>query len=415
MPYIMTRLDKQLKLRAFEKKQAYIPIGSAMKARRIANKWTLEEVCENICSVSYLSKLENNLVEMSEKFRDELLKKLGLEDYNFHVYARTDNDLSQCLEMILEKRIDTSDIYEFYKDKLDYQSSIILMVMSYMNDNLLETNQRYDDLLPYVSQFTDFEVSVFTYINACVLNQQGFYEQALMMIKRSFYHVVNHKQLTLLSNKLKLSLFFRIHRHTELLKLYDAMFKSLANAHRYEELKDIQIGMLIYQTQHQSINDITEQVDHICKIDDSTKNYILARSYYHHHQYDKVFQLMSQHPFDTDRHTQLYLMTLDRLDQAPETILKVIKGFHSERFEDVQLKLYLKNKKKLSDSLFAEYLKREFFNQALVVEDFFVLHYLALDGQACLSRAHFYKDATKVMHHYVRTMHSLTGSGVSNE
>ena len=46
----------------------YQSFGAAIKRKRIERNMTLEESAEDICSISYLSKIENSLLEPSPKY-----------------------------------------------------------------------------------------------------------------------------------------------------------------------------------------------------------------------------------------------------------------------------------------------------------------------------------------------------------
>ena len=412
MPKNLHALEKQLKLRAFDKKESFIPVGSAMKSKRLSTGLTLEEVSEDICSVSYLSKLENNKVELSEKFSDALFKRLDLKDYQFHVNAHIDEDLSRMCEMMLEKKGDTSKLYKKYEEKIDYQSRLIMMGLAHIEQAYKRVDAYYDLILPYVSQFTDIEVSIFIYLAGVLLYEKGLYEQAYNMVLKSLYQVVDNTHLTLLTEQIKLYSLLKLCRHNDIQDVYEKLFIKLTKSHRYRHLKDIQLALLIYQTQFKSIHEIRSDVDHIEQIDQPIKDYILARSYYRHHQNEKALQHIEDHKFSSRMHTQLYLLILDKLHHAPKKIMDTISNFTSNKLEDTQLKQYLFSKNTLERSEFAEYLKREYFNQGLVVEDCLVLNHLILDGQEVLSQAYFYKDASRIMQTYVRTIQTLTGSGV---
>ena len=60
--------------------------GSLLKYHRERLDISQKELCDGICVVSHLSKIENNKVEPSDQIVDELFKKLGVnffQDKNF--------------------------------------------------------------------------------------------------------------------------------------------------------------------------------------------------------------------------------------------------------------------------------------------------------------------------------------------
>ena len=64
----LMHIKKQVRNRKEQKIYESKPIGSAIKFKRKEMNMTLEEGAEGICSVSYLSKLENNLIEAGVRF-----------------------------------------------------------------------------------------------------------------------------------------------------------------------------------------------------------------------------------------------------------------------------------------------------------------------------------------------------------
>lgn len=59
-----------------EKKKKY---GVLLKRKRIEQHYTLEQVAEGVCAVSYLSRIENNLVDVEEKYYVSLFKKFDID------------------------------------------------------------------------------------------------------------------------------------------------------------------------------------------------------------------------------------------------------------------------------------------------------------------------------------------------
>lgn len=55
--------------------------GVLLKRKRLENHMTLEKLCEGVCTVSYLSRIENNLVEVDEQYYVSLFRKLNI-DFN---------------------------------------------------------------------------------------------------------------------------------------------------------------------------------------------------------------------------------------------------------------------------------------------------------------------------------------------
>ena len=96
-----------------ENKKKY---GVLLKRKRIEKKYTLEEVAQGVCAVSYLSRIENNLVDVEESYYQSLFKKFDIdfdklkETKDFEIYnellkcylLETDNEASKVISEALK-------------------------------------------------------------------------------------------------------------------------------------------------------------------------------------------------------------------------------------------------------------------------------------------------------------------------
>ena len=53
-------------------------LGALISRERLRNDWSMEGLCKGICSVSYLSKIENGKAEPSQQILQLLLARLDL-------------------------------------------------------------------------------------------------------------------------------------------------------------------------------------------------------------------------------------------------------------------------------------------------------------------------------------------------
>ena len=104
-------------------------VGSVLKHYRVDKGLTLEEVSESSCSVSYLSKVENNKLVPSDKILDKLLKRLGLTTKVFE-YEKKD---TKYIDEILELGYVPNKLINNAKNKNDYQSKIIKFAYTLLN------------------------------------------------------------------------------------------------------------------------------------------------------------------------------------------------------------------------------------------------------------------------------------------
>ncbi|MFA6801480.1 MAG: helix-turn-helix transcriptional regulator, partial [Acholeplasmataceae bacterium] len=99
------------------------PIGSKLKYVRKHLNLTLEESAEDICSVSYLSKVENNLIKPTAKYVKLLQQRYHMDKdiKDNHTY---DDDLEILIQAFIEEKYETTTDKK-HKISEDYQEFII--------------------------------------------------------------------------------------------------------------------------------------------------------------------------------------------------------------------------------------------------------------------------------------------------
>ena len=79
----MGRLKEELhsrQIRRYSKDDKYEIVGTEIKKRRKNRSQTLEALSENVCSLSYLCKIEKNQIEPNKSFLREICSRLELSD-----------------------------------------------------------------------------------------------------------------------------------------------------------------------------------------------------------------------------------------------------------------------------------------------------------------------------------------------
>ena len=104
-----TQIRKQLISRKETQFVINSPLGSTIKFRRKQLNMTLEETAEDLSSVSYLSKLENNLIKPNHKYVKLLEKRLNttFEKYNINavIFFSEDKEVFMIESGITEEQI----------------------------------------------------------------------------------------------------------------------------------------------------------------------------------------------------------------------------------------------------------------------------------------------------------------------
>ena len=151
-------------------------VGSIIKHHRVKQAMTQKELCEGICSISHLSKIENNSKEVNRETLNMLLERLHIkleDEENNH--KRLEQQLSDFIEAILfqNKGLSTR-IYEELKYNEEYISitdmvnTYTLYVFRYHSfmGNFEESFRFYKILKKLSNNFSQHEIYLFEYFYA---------------------------------------------------------------------------------------------------------------------------------------------------------------------------------------------------------------------------------------------------------
>jgi len=155
-----------------------------IKSERLKRKMTLEEVADGICSISFLSKLENNMVRADEGCVRRICEKMDLNFEHISPVA-----IDAILESIIECHI-IGDIDEIKSITSNVDTSI-----PYIGNLLIElfqliTLKDYDKLEvkfhilgKLKNHFDETEVALIEYLKAFSLFNRKNYRKALLILK----------------------------------------------------------------------------------------------------------------------------------------------------------------------------------------------------------------------------------------
>lgn len=168
-------------------------LAKILRAKRIENGMNLEELSEGICSISYLSRMENGFVKMQEPYVKKLFEKLNI-DYEVLKKSRQSNLF---LDIIKKNLLNQTSEYQKLLNQiatenhyLDIEQELILLY-----DALL--NKRYDEV-----EMVMEEIDKAKYIFS--VNEKIFY---MYLIARYYFET---KQINLAYHHLKSLLLEKI-------------------------------------------------------------------------------------------------------------------------------------------------------------------------------------------------------------
>lgn len=104
----------------------YNVIGAEIKARRINKAYTLKYVSENICSLSYLCKLENSLIIPNPSFISKICDRVDLSEEALKKLFNLDKYIKSIIEAFYND--DEKTIIEVYKTVSDFDNYRVYII-----------------------------------------------------------------------------------------------------------------------------------------------------------------------------------------------------------------------------------------------------------------------------------------------
>jgi HTH-type transcriptional regulator, quorum sensing regulator NprR len=391
------QIKRLLKQRKHERLFETRPIGSAIKYKRKEMKMTLEEAAEGICSISYLSKLENNLIDVSDKFVDPLIKRFGITEYYNLKDLKFEDDKHLMFDAFLNFDEYPEEILNKYNKRKDIQAQLIKLGYYVSKKEYYQAERIIPDIKTYIPQLLDDEIAIFLYCLHKILYAYGRYYDAYDFLASISSQALEDDKIRLLFLKGRLKNAYKLHMIAEIMNTFPVFF-NLCHAMQYHNiLFDVQFEQLLFEASYQSPKQIKKQIERMRKLDQRKANYILANSLYHHQDFESLVPLLEQNNAQEDGWLLLNLLTLDQL-QKKDKLISLIQADLSEHCS-VSLKIvhrhlrykYISNKEETLN-----YLRRDILGLRYIIDDHFILSYLLSDAQKMFSERHFYKEAVQV-------------------
>jgi len=175
------RITKRVELEHY--KQDFSDVGSFIKRKRKELNVTQDEISSGICSISYLSKIENNQIVPSEFYVKEIMEKLDIDQA---IYTKSLRDKEYVGELINaffymdEKKIKA--IYEDIKD-VEHNMVINLCKLGYIVYFNLDDQNQYVMMLEHlVNNMNNVEIQLYLYFASMYFIENEKYKTALELI-----------------------------------------------------------------------------------------------------------------------------------------------------------------------------------------------------------------------------------------
>lgn len=395
----LTYLHRQLKKRKEYKHYEIKPIGSAIRLRRKELKMTLEEGAEGICSISYLSKLENNQIDPNLDFVDKLVERFDLKEQIAFDIERYEKDIVELTELMLNLEKPKRSYIEAYRDREDHQARMIQLVETTLNESYREAMEHYKVVQQFIPHLRQSELAlILLCVGESLLNQER-YQDAYQMICEI---PLAHKEIYvhyILALRIRLRLSFLMHKTADI-DLYYHHYLTVVDGEGYDHLsKEIKLHYLMHLAHYQlpkEIKRIESTIDRMNQLE----HLPYAISCFSHHRYDDVIE-MTRTRKSLKGWLIIYLLSLEQKERYEE-LIHVITHRLEEKLslaeETIVIHLRAKYMKSHKDLLY--HLRRDIMIDRVKSDDPMMLEYIMMDSSRLFAKSQFYKEANQVVSLY---------------
>ena len=274
-------------------------IGSIVRWQRKQKNMTLNEGAEGICSISYLSKVENNLIEPSELILNDLKKRFEIEDLINYDLERFEKHYELIISCFFNYKEIPLMLFKLYEGNTDYKSKLVLFSFYLFKNNLTKAKVIYKDLEFEINKFTHDEINLFYYLTAKMLEKEGRFYLSLKVLNLTNI-IDKDSKLSMLVDFKKILLKLTLGRHLQSLIISDDLEKRLLiknhltryhnllklkllwslNEYDYEyQLREIDRSLYLTRKDKQMIKTFLNLLHHN-KINNSTLDKNLSESVY---------------------------------------------------------------------------------------------------------------------------------------
>lgn len=179
-------------------------IGSFLKKTRKKQNLTQDDVAKGICSISYLSKIENNQIIPSDYYVNEIMNRLEIDDEIYVKSKQHKQYLGQIIEAFFYEQDDC--IHQIYQDIEDIKHDKMINLVKlayyiYFND---ENHSAFVMMLEeLVGNMTNLELKFYLLLASHYYMKKNLYRTALELLLISDEIITDNEYITAMLYEIK--------------------------------------------------------------------------------------------------------------------------------------------------------------------------------------------------------------------
>lgn len=251
---------------------AYKLIGAELKRKRLNQSQTLSSIAGDVCSVSYLCKVEKSQIKPNRIMLKEICKRLNIESPQMNL-------LFQMKEFIINLAIyynnnqfkEIENIYLKCKDFDNYKSRLISFIYFISIKDIAKADEVSKELFKLMNVMRDYELTIFVLFHSILL----YYHESYIEAIDNLNEVVNsekHQQIINLAEKFIFYCYYKLNKPVTI-KFGEKLLERYLHEMNYLEINKIRYYLGLFFIKNRMLDEANEQ---IVAIDDiSYKNSLI--------------------------------------------------------------------------------------------------------------------------------------------
>ena len=219
------------------RKNNHREIGPEIRYRRERLSMTLEQVSSNICSLSYLSKLENGQLEANQYYLEEICRKLKLDDEEIDKLMSADKFLVETITAFLENNYRrVKELYDSITSFYNYKSKIAQFIFFISICDYVEASNLIKELNGLIGGMTDDDLVYYSSFMACFRQKNGEFREALDILDALGDFNTAIAGIKILNSMTRFNCLFML-GDSSIFLVYQTLCSLLSNTNNYNKLE----------------------------------------------------------------------------------------------------------------------------------------------------------------------------------
>lgn len=373
-----------------------------IKHQRRKMGMTLEEGSEGICSVSYLSKVENNMIEPSDKFLEGFIDRFDIQVLSTESHRKIEEIFNEVIDLMFEGK--EIDVTNFNINELSYQSKLLNLLIKQEPLDFSKTKKQHDKLLSYLKNFNDQEVLLYVLITSKQYYQMNLHKDAFLLMEevKSIHH--KNTNLHYLFSYWKLKHAFKLNHHATILKDYQVLLSELIEYGQFNFSQKLKLEYLNYLASFEKEDVYEEELQKLLGACEKQKTYLLAKNLYYRKAYLKSLEYIESS--NLEEGIILKLKLYDVLGKKEEMLKALERPIEVVEPKNKYILDFFKIKYQTTKQCMLNYLKQIIVINPHATDDAETNLFFLEQGTTQFKNQSFYKDGTLFMQTLTRKIKS---------